>query len=591
MSLASVRSPSPPLAGAAHRFFLRLCTSNPFYVISAGIFLVGLYASFSGTASDDEAWALMSGLAGYTLLLAVTALVLVRFANAWDDLRTVLLLVVLMFLATSVTFDEVLVLEPERGTAYYLAGLVFAVLVSEAVLHGIRLRLPALFRVPYYLILALFFLYPLALSLLEPPAGMVAPQDAPLDETLMWALFGFTPIAGLVFLTLLPAIRRGTAYVQINGSPWPWPLYPWTLFGLLGLAVPARSFLLCYSMHLVDGLNHGNLIFGLYFIVPFGLCAAVLLLEIGLVAGRRSVQRVALALPIVLALLAAIGHRGDPVYQEFLETFTTRLLGTPLFLTLVAATGFYMYAALRRAPMALAHVTAALGALAFVGPETRALDSLVSPHVIPLLAAAVLQVTLGIARRNAWHSAVGAVGLAVAIAVALPAIPGSGAWRGASLFHLAVLAVLIVGTVFDDNAGLFLRAAAIGILFLAGLTATLAALNRSNDQLPAWLLLYPPSVSVVLGVYGRLLRHRSVEVLAGLAFASWLGTAGWRGYMALRPIVSGLDQIALGLSVFVVAVLISLGKSGTLSRWFHYLSDRVYRWFDYSLDSQQVPGN
>mgnify|MGYP000126314188 CR=1 FL=1 len=33
---------------------------------------------------------------------------LVRFGNVWDDVRTVLLLVVLMFLATSVTFDDVL---------------------------------------------------------------------------------------------------------------------------------------------------------------------------------------------------------------------------------------------------------------------------------------------------------------------------------------------------------------------------------------------------------------------------------------------------------------------------------------------------
>src|SRR6185295_1801008 len=138
-----------------------------------------------------ETWALMGGLAGYTLLLALTAFLLVRFARAWQDLRTVLLLVVLMFLTTSVTFDEVLVISPRRGLACCLTGLLGAVLLSEGVLRGIRLKLPAWFRAPYYLILALFFLYPLGLAMIA---------DRPHSQELQWALFGFSSVAGLVFL-------------------------------------------------------------------------------------------------------------------------------------------------------------------------------------------------------------------------------------------------------------------------------------------------------------------------------------------------------------------------------------------------------
>ena len=82
-----------------------LCTNNPFYVVSAGLFLAGLWVSCDPEKAEDT-WALMAGLAGYTLLLAVTAFVLIRIAKVWDDTRTVLLLVVLMFLATSVTFDR-----------------------------------------------------------------------------------------------------------------------------------------------------------------------------------------------------------------------------------------------------------------------------------------------------------------------------------------------------------------------------------------------------------------------------------------------------------------------------------------------------
>ena len=154
---------APPLAGT--RGAIRwICTNNPFYVLSAGLFLAGLWISFGSQGQDEkiqaeETWALMSWLAGYTLLLAGTAYLLVRFAKVWDDARTVLLLVVLMFLATSVTFDEVLVQAPERGLACNLMGLGFAMAVSEWLLRGIRLALPAWFRVPYYGILALFFLY------------------------------------------------------------------------------------------------------------------------------------------------------------------------------------------------------------------------------------------------------------------------------------------------------------------------------------------------------------------------------------------------------------------------------------------------
>src|SRR6516162_890165 len=163
--LSKVRVPCAPPPNRTGRGLIRwVCTNNPFYVLSAGLFLAGLWISFGAQSEDVQTWALMSGLAGYTLLLAVTACLLVRFGNVWDDVRTVLLLVVLMFLATSVTFDEALILSPGRGFVCYLGGLLFAMVVSEGLLRGLRLRLPLCFRLPYHLILALFFLYPLAVS-------------------------------------------------------------------------------------------------------------------------------------------------------------------------------------------------------------------------------------------------------------------------------------------------------------------------------------------------------------------------------------------------------------------------------------------
>src|SRR4051812_34312920 len=63
------QGPPGPGAGQALRW---VCTRNPFYVLSAGLFLAGLWVSFGAQLDEEETWALMLGLAGYTLLLAVT---------------------------------------------------------------------------------------------------------------------------------------------------------------------------------------------------------------------------------------------------------------------------------------------------------------------------------------------------------------------------------------------------------------------------------------------------------------------------------------------------------------------------------------
>jgi hypothetical protein len=340
----------------------------------------------------------MGGLSGYTLLLAGAALLLVRFARVWNDVRTVLLLVVLMFLATSVTFDELLVMHPERGRWFFIGGLLFSMALTEGLLRGIRLHLPLLFRLPYHLTLALFFLYPLALvPFLGDPHG----------EKLMWGLWGFAPAAGLVFLTLIPAIRRGRDYLQANGSPWPWPFYPWSVFVFLAVAVCGRAFLLCWSFQPLPDLSE-RIIFAPYFLVPFGLAIAVLVLETAIVEKNRATRWVALAMPLALVPVAAIGHRPEALYTEFLGHFAARLGGTPLFVAFIAAGGFYLYGFMRRVPGSLEGLTVVIATLAVVQPGTLTFNDLAMPHMDFLAAAVLLQVVIGLLRRDLWRLALGA---------------------------------------------------------------------------------------------------------------------------------------------------------------------------------------
>jgi hypothetical protein len=553
----------PPLSApsgverAAAKLLRRVCTSNPFYVISACLVLAGLRMSFDPGARVFQTWVLLAGLAGYTVLLACTAWLLVRYNNVWEDIRTILLLVVLMFVTMSVIFDDVLLAHRGRGIACYLGGLLFAVLVSEGLLRGMGLRLPVLFRTPYYALLALFFLYPIALSpVLRSPDSAVR----------LWATFGFSTVAGLVSLTLLPAIWRGPSYVKNNGSPWRWPLYPWVLFGFLGLGICARTYYLCVSMHAPSYPQVNQTIFGVYFLVPFLLAVAVLLLEIGVASERPGAVSAALVAPIVLIVLATVGHRDEAVYRYFLGMLVHRLGGTPLFLTVILAGLYYVYAALRRVPVALEGVSASLLLLSVIGPNTLELSGLTTPRIAPLLAVGGLQVWLALSRRSLgrWLAATACFVAAatIGIPVWLVRIP-----QPVLAFHLALGCVLFLSACFDSGLARFLR----GTCLMAIVCASVVWLQVDPMLLPEipprLLSLYPLVLSATALGYGFIVHSRGYRIGAAMALGCWLAATGWQLYGSMRRFVIGIDQIAWGLAFFGLAAFISLVKAGAIHEW------------------------
>src|SRR5262245_57196466 len=141
------------LAQPARGFVRFLSSSNPFYILSADLVFVGLRISFGAGGPAPSSWALLLGIAGYTLLLATTACFLIRVGKLWDDLRSLLILDVIMFMAMAMSGDETMAADPRRGALGCATGFLFAVVVTEAVLRSIRLRLPGWYRAAYYLIL------------------------------------------------------------------------------------------------------------------------------------------------------------------------------------------------------------------------------------------------------------------------------------------------------------------------------------------------------------------------------------------------------------------------------------------------------
>ena len=78
---------------------------NPFYVISAGLVLHGLHQSVRAPQGIGV-WTLLACLAGYTIMLALAAILIVRLCRVWEDARTIVLAVVLLLLTISVGFGR-----------------------------------------------------------------------------------------------------------------------------------------------------------------------------------------------------------------------------------------------------------------------------------------------------------------------------------------------------------------------------------------------------------------------------------------------------------------------------------------------------
>jgi hypothetical protein len=234
-------------------------------------------------------------------------------------------------------------------------------------------------------------------------------------------------------------------------------------------------------------------------------------------------------------------------------------------LTVCAAAAFYGYAALRRVPLATAALTAALVALAVVDAESLRLDQLVAPRPVPLEVAALLQLGLGMWRRDSRRCLAGSLLPALAISRAPSAEPAP--YRVVVAYHLVLAAVGLVGAAFDDYLARVLRGVTAALAFL-GCLAWLFIPVDVRWGLPPWAgAAYPLAMAAALVGYGLLLRHRPSLTVAALVVVCWLTMAGWQGYRFLRQLVLGLDYIVVSLALFAVAVLISLGKAGLLNRW------------------------
>ncbi|HEV8070085.1 MAG TPA: hypothetical protein VGP76_20245 [Planctomycetaceae bacterium] len=451
-----------------------LYTHNPFYAISAVLMLYAIRAAYEKLGSQaSNCWLMTGVLAGYTLVLAAIGVWIVRWGKVWEDARSILLLLLLLFLAVSISADDLFVREEtsSAATTLLVCGFLFSASVSEGVLWGAGVRLGLRYRIPYHLMLALFYVAPWFYS-----PGLHPQFELWLD----WLLFLFPCAAAILFLSLLPAVRGAARYVDANGTPWPWPWFPGAAFGVIAAAVSLRSYALTMTFGL-DGeiWKKGpsgraivfDTIWGTYFLVPLAFAILILLLEIALVtANRRLAQRIVNSSLILLVL--PFPWVGESVSREFLQTFV-RTIGSPLWLTIWGLLAFCLWAWLRGVPQVVRAGLASGALLIVVGRQTVDLDTLTAPQPWPLLAVGAVLLARGFRIRSSQICAAASIVVTCGLWLLLPQTRLSGL-QLVICANVLWAALATIGLAFHDPFALMLRVLAAAMFPAATLFAIAA---------------------------------------------------------------------------------------------------------------------
>jgi hypothetical protein len=551
-------------ASTSHRPVLSyLYNHNPFYVISAVLMLFAVRSAY-GTIEigSINCWIMMGVLAGYTLLLAGIGVLIVRWGKVWEDARSILLLLLLLFLGVSVSMDDLFSrITAEEGMILMIAGFLFSAIISEAVLWGAGIRFGVRYRIPYHLFLALFYFAPWWCS------PEMHPRSA---ASLEWTLFLFPVAASVLFLCLLPAIRGGVNYVKENGTPWGWPLFPWIAFGVIAACVSLRSFALCLTfgpagpMWITSGsgprLISFDTLWGFYFLIPLGFVLLLLLLEGSLVTRNKAFQTGVIRFSPLLLLLAMPAVTG-PVHRGFLFKVTD-IIGSPIWLTVWMLVGFYLYAVVRRVPGAVGAGLGAIALLSLVGPQTLGSRTLIDPTPWPLLLDGVLLLGLGLRKRSSGICTAGIVAATLGLWFVIPDTI-LFQYRFTACFHLLWIAALVLGLTIKDDFSRVLQCAS---ALLIPLVSVVVIWSTRAVEIPfLWRLSYVASWAVGCLLIARLCSNRWFWYSFTGTTSVLLYTSAAYGFRLATQVLSreAVTAFIWSVAALLIAFLISAHKA----RW------------------------
>ena len=530
-----------------------LYTHNPLYLISAVLVLYGMHRAVAAEASAAGGPLLMEWLCGYTLLLAVVGYLIIRFGQVWEDARTILLLLVLLFVALfgrirsdhagrSADGSEI----PRRGLGIRRGG--FRGCFVEPADPPLR----ALSRA---LLLALD-----RVVLRSDPAGPAFGERARRAGRVDGVLVSDRDGRGAVVLAAGGPPRRSAGSGQWHALE----------LALVSVVAVCRAAVRDCDPHGFVGLafESGHRLdssFRPYFWLPLLLAGAVLLLELAITAGHARLRSIALALPAGLLLFALPGGGSNQA-----AAFTAKLSATiasPAQLTLYGLIAFYAVAWLRKLRWAELGCIFCLFLAAVVNRQTFDLGSLTGPQWPPLLIVAAIELGLGIWRRASWRLMIGIMSAelaAIAVGWDSGLLPPSSfyAWHG------GVLALLLLAAMCNDAWARRMRRYAWPLIPLTAAWVAIVG-GVCYPEVPAWIR---GAYLIGLAALGALywLREPAWRRLGGAAVAcEALATANLRWlYAALEEsrLAKGLPWLAWGMGALAFAVCLSLYKGGAFAK-------------------------
>lgn len=561
-----MNAPSPSVPGILRLLY----TQNPFYLLGTFLILFGLQQSLGKEPQLASSGLLALLLAGYTALLAAVAVLIVRVGRLWDDVRTILLVVVLLFYMLSTSLDVLVLEQPESGTLFLLGALLFCLAVSETLLSQLGLHLPWPYRFAFYSSLGVLFLYPIGLAWISFYRWY---------ELRSWAIGGFCLLAALPLAALIPSARSPAPPVPCSAT-WRTPWYPWSLFVFLTLGMGMRAWWLTMSFDPTRGA--GNC-FQPYFLIPLLLVWGVLLVEAGLERQSRLALACGLGLPWIAVILGYCGSGETAADLAFLTRLRSTL-GTPPQLAAWSVLAFQGWLFVRTWNTAVQRwmepglTTIALLAC-FTGRETLDWNSLATanPAGMALVAGGWVM--------NAWKLQCSYRGLvAAALGGCVAMLSGADVaptqvitfWR----MHAPVLILLALAVLFQDRFARWLRSYLVTAVPVLALGTALVYPIWFGDvprvhvssylcflalvSLRLWLLerTVPPLGAAAVTASGNLL------ALAWPA-GEWL-TSSW--------LAAGLPYLSAGLAIVAGGIAISLLKMGCLTHingWLAELNERL----------------
>ena len=539
-----------------------LYTQNPFYLIGTAILLYGLrVATDTGSSFAAQPHLLPLVLAMVMVVMAITAITIIRFGGVWDDARTIVLSILLLAVNVVTSCDGIIRTQPLTSAAILVGGFLLSVGIWEALIRCLKVSFPLAVRLPFYFILSLVFFY----SLLFGPVNFGTPDKLPwLSQfSAAWKLYAFGWLLAFGMLMCLPAIRASRQMFRDNGTPWSWPAYPWSIFVVLvGVAC-----LRLYFMTLSFIPQHGwiNPI-GVHFYVPVLFAAAVLVFEAWQVESKRSSLGVGgFATFSVAILLISLPNSSNEMYVQFFGELTTSI-ASPFWISLMLLLA-YASVFLLRGKTKMQWV---ISSLLLVAGFARADQTTMTTEIYsfwPLIGLILLQNYWAVRADTIKQWTTAAVATSVASGWLISPSDLPMAWFVST--QMIMVYCLLIGLAFTGQRAIWLRLIAIVLMVACSSVITVAAFAKFAN---GW-----QAVSYIA----------SLQLLALLAWYACRWPLLLRTPLLLMPILLlalaanfslELEQllgqqsnllIAVASGCFAVGFLISAYKAG----WLNFLTD------------------